>query len=176
MKKAKKNILITGLPGVGKTTLVRNLIDAVNNAHPAGFYTVEIRDKGVRKGFKLVSLDGRKDILSHVGFKTNFKVGKYSVDIDVFEEFLGEINFYHSDTKLIIIDEIGKMECFSGKFQSLLRELFNADMVVVATIALKGSGPIAAIKRRKDIKLIELTRNNRELLLSQVKKLVLGNL
>jgi Cdc6-like AAA superfamily ATPase len=54
----KKNLLITGLPGVGKTTLIRKLSEELKDLHPAGFYTQEIREEGVRKGFELISLDG----------------------------------------------------------------------------------------------------------------------
>ena len=59
----KKNILITGLPGIGKTTLIRRLYEELKDTHPVGFYTGEIRENGVRKGFELISLDGRRGLL-----------------------------------------------------------------------------------------------------------------
>jgi nucleoside-triphosphatase len=46
----KKNLLITGLPGVGKTTLIKKLSEELKHLHPAGFYTEEIREQGQGKG------------------------------------------------------------------------------------------------------------------------------
>ena len=52
----KKNLLITGLPGVGKTTLIKKVWEELRHLHPVGFYTAEIREEVLRKGFELVSL------------------------------------------------------------------------------------------------------------------------
>jgi nucleoside-triphosphatase len=59
MRNSPKNILVTGLPGSGKTTLIRKLAEKLRKYDPAGFYTEEIRPHGTRKGFKLTSLDGK---------------------------------------------------------------------------------------------------------------------
>jgi nucleoside-triphosphatase len=85
-----KNILVTGLPGVGKTTLVRRVGDQLKDLKCAGFYTAEIRKGGVRKGFELIDFAGRRRVLAHVRFKSPFRVGKYSVDVKHFEDFLDE--------------------------------------------------------------------------------------
>ena len=47
MNLTKKNLLITGLPGVGKTTLVKKLSEALKSLYPVGFYTEEIRERGL---------------------------------------------------------------------------------------------------------------------------------
>ena len=84
----KKNLLITGLPGVGKTTLMRKVYEALKNFHPVGFYTAEIREEGMRKGLELISLEGKRGILSHVDIKSPYRVGRYKVDVRGFEDFL----------------------------------------------------------------------------------------
>ncbi len=167
MNQKKKNILITGYPGVGKTTLIRKLHDALKDKNPAGFYTTEIRENGVRKGFELVGLDGRKGILSHVNIRSGARVGKYGVDVDAFDAFLDTVDFYDPSCSIIIIDEIGKMECFSSKFKRLIVDLLNSDKTVIAVIARKGGGLIEDIKRRPDTTIFEITPKNRDSLLSE---------
>ncbi len=169
----KKNILITGLPGVGKTTLIKTICEALKELHPAGFYTEEIREEGIRKGFELISFNGRTGLLSHIDIRSPYRVGKYKVDIERFEDFLASIPFLDPSTHLIVIDEIGKMECYSEKFKELLREILDSEKWMISTIALKGSGLIEQIKRRQDIKLFELTRRNRNSLLTEILKEVI---
>ena len=169
----KKNILITGLPGVGKSTLIKRICEVLKELHPAGFYTEEIREEGTRKGFELISLDGRTGLLSHIDMRSPYRVGKYKVDIEGFEDFLDSIPFLAPSTHLIVIDEIGKMECYSEKFKELLREILDSEKWMISTIALKGSGLIEQIKRRQDIKLIEMTKRNRDSLLAEILKEVI---
>jgi nucleoside-triphosphatase len=163
-----KNLLITGLPGVGKTTLIKKLSEALKHLHPVGFYTEEIREGGVRKGFELISLEGKKGLLSHKDIRSPYKVGQYKVDIKSFEDFLDSISFFNPFTRLIIIDEIGKMECLSDQFKNLLKEILDSEKWVMASIALKGSGLIAEIKERKDVQCFEITKRNRDSLFSEI--------
>lgn len=168
MSSTKKNLMITGLPGVGKTTLIKKLSEALKSFHPVGFYTEEIREGGVRNGFELISLEGKRELLSHKEIRTPFQVGQYKVDIKGFEDFLGSVSFFSPSTRLIIIDEIGKMECLSVRFQKILKEILDSKKWVMATVALRGSGLITAVKDRKDVKLFEITRKNRESLLFEI--------
>ena len=170
MSITEKNLLITGFPGVGKTTLIERLSEALTYLHPVGFYTEEIREGGERKGFELVNLEGKRGVLSHVDIKSPYRVGRYKVDISGFEDFLDGISFSNPFTRLIIIDEIGKMECLSDRFKKLLREALGSGKWVIATIALKGSGLITEVKQRQDVKLFEITRNNRDSLFSDILK------
>ncbi len=167
---AKKNLLLTGLPGVGKTTVVRKLAEALKSLHPVGFYTEEIKEGGERRGFELVSLEGMRGLLSHKEIESTFQVGQYRVDVKSFEDFLSSIVFFNPLNRLIIIDEIGKMECLSSQFKKLLEEILNSEKWVIATIALKGSGPIERVKKRQDVRLFEITQKNRDALFSEILK------
>jgi len=168
MDQAKKNILLTGFPGVGKTTLVKKLSEKLSDLHPAGFYTEEIRDGGARKGFNLISLEGKTSLLSHAETNSPYRVGKYRVDVKGFENFLEHIAFFDPMVKLIIIDEIGKMECLSSEFRRMVKDILNSEKTLIATIALKGGGFIEEIKKRDDIRLFEVTQKNRDSLLSEI--------
>jgi nucleoside-triphosphatase len=164
----KKNILITGQPGIGKTTFIRKLAEKLKDLHPSGFYTTEIRKAGIREGFELISFDGTKGILSHVDIKSPYRVSKYGVDVERFENFLDSISLLDLTMSVVVIDEIGKMECFSDKFRSLVKDILNSDKLLVATIVLKGSGMIADIKKRDDVKLFQVKLENRDSLVSEI--------
>ena len=56
---AKISIIATGLPGLDKTTLIRNVLHEVRDHNPTGCYNEEVREKGVRKGLLLTGTDGR---------------------------------------------------------------------------------------------------------------------
>ena len=111
------NILLTGPPGIGKSTLIRMVCDALGERNVAGFSTCEIRQDGKRQGFELVGLDGQTALLSHVDVKSPFRVGKYGVDVGQFERFLKTIDYLEPGIEVLVIDEIGKMECFSALFR-----------------------------------------------------------
>ncbi len=164
----KRHLLITGLPGTGKTTLLIGLARRFAERHPAGFYTEEIRTEGVRQGFRLVSLDGREGILAHAGFHAGDRVGRYGVDVKGFERFLEDIALEESPASLIFIDEIGKMECISSRYPALIRRLLDSGKTVVATVSSKGGGFIAEVKARPDCETREVTPANREKLADEL--------
>lgn len=159
MDKQNFLILLTGRPACGKTTMVENIVkEWKDRVKLAGFLTREIREKGQRTGFELVGLDGQKQILSHINLKTPYRVGKYSVDVNGFEEFLSLLLLTRPENELIIIDEIGKMECFSEKFRNLILGLMDKGFPLLATIALSGPPFIERIKARPEAEIIRLTR------------------
>ena len=164
-----KNILITGAPGTGKTTLIKRLAEAGALNEAVGFYTEEIRDKGTRVGFRLISLDGKQEaILAHRDIPSSYRAGRYGVDIGAFEDFLLRIEPSLKRAPLVVIDEIGKMECFSQRFVALLRELLSGPQSLIATVAMKGGGFIAEVKSLRDITLFTLTVDNREELFERI--------
>ena len=136
--------------------------------HPAGFFTLEIREANTRKGFELISLNGKKGLLAHVDITSPNQVGRYRVDVTGFEAFLQAIPLLGPSVSLVIIDEIGKMECLSEIFRDLVRKILDSDKVVLATIALKGSGFIERIKKRGDVRLIEVVESSRETLVDKI--------
>lgn len=160
--------LITGRPGVGKTTLVQRIIERMQSINMAGFYTAEIRCSGSRLGFELRGLNGEHRILAHVELDSRNRVGRYGVDTNGFEEFLQSLNLLNPHVELIVIDEIGKMELFSNRFQWIVRNALNSEKQMLATIALKGNKLIREIKQRSNIALFEITHDNRDRLIEEI--------
>ncbi len=161
MRPESAKILLTGLPGCGKTTAITKIVAQLDIEKVAGFYTQEIRENDVRKGFLWNRLDGAAGVLAHVDIKKRFKVGKYGVDVAGFEEAVVPIlNADKTDAELFVIDEIGKMECFSQRFVAAVRTLFASNKSVLATVARKGGGLISEVKSLPRVKLLNLTRDN----------------
>jgi nucleoside-triphosphatase len=160
----KRHLLITGLPGTGKTTLLMGLVRRFAYLAPAGFYTEEVRDQGMRRGFRLQGLDGREGKLADVGFGGPHRVGRYGVDVEGFEAFLTSLDLPSNPSPLVFIDEIGKMECLSQRFVELAETLLDSEKTVVATVARQGEGLIRMVKGRPDSLLLEVTPMNRQVL------------
>jgi nucleoside-triphosphatase len=173
MPSKSAKILITGLPGCGKTTAIMKIAAELDREKVVGFYTQEIRAGDTRKGFSWKRLDGTEGILAHVDIKGRFRVGRYSVDVAGFEESVVPIlDVEQSSAELFIIDEIGKMECFSQKFVAAVRRLFASQKSVLATVAQKGSGLISEVKNQLGARLFNLTRHNRDKTIAEIVKIL----
>ncbi len=162
------NILITGPPGIGKTTLIKNVCSALGDQQIAGFYTEEMRPDGERLGFELVGMNGERAVLAHVDIRSPFRVGKYGVDVEALDRFIPSLACLAPATTLIIIDEIGKMECFSATFRRLARQALASETPVVASVSQRGGGFVAEVKERWDVRLLNMDWDNRDHLLPQV--------
>jgi nucleoside-triphosphatase len=159
----EKNILLTGKPGVGKTTLVKKFIERLNPEDMGGFYTEEIRKGGQREGFLIRTLKGKEGTLASVNIDSRFKVGRYKVNIHDLENIgVAALEQAIGNAGIIIIDEIGKMELFSRKFRDTVMRALDSKKRVLATIKESGDEFINAIKRHKDTIVLTITRENRK--------------
>jgi len=161
-------LLLTGVPGVGKTTLVRAVAAALSGRRLRGFTTDEIRQRGERAGFRMVPFGEQSRIMAHVSFRGPARVGRYGVDVAAIDAVCDTELALDPDAELYLVDEIGKMECFSTRFVAAVRRLFLSDRPVVATVARRGGGLIEEIKRRRDVVLWEVSVANRDALVSRV--------
>ena len=173
MSSKSAKILLTGQPGCGKTTAIMRIIASLDGGKVAGFYTQEIRENNTRRGFRWKRLDGAAGILAHVDIKGRFKVGKYGVDVADFEKSVVPfLDAERTNAELFVIDEIGKMECFSEKFVAVTRRLFASDKSVLATVARKGAGLISEVKNYPGTQLFKLTRENRDKTIDEILQLL----
>jgi len=165
----KPKIILTGVPGVGKTTLVKSVLEQLKNFNCSGFITEEQRDKKGRAGFVLKTLDGREVPFASVGKGKGARVGRYIVDVDAFENIALDVIAFHPEIQLYVIDEIGPMEVLSKQFCETAKMLLKNDKVtVLATAAKSGHGFIREVKRLPGLDTIELTPTNKEQVLDQM--------
>ena len=163
-----KNILLTGRPGCGKTTLVRRVVKEV--AQPAGgFYTEEIRKHRERVGFKIVTVDGKESVFAHLNLKTQQRLGKYGLDLSPLETIgIEAVCEAIRARELTVIDEIGPMEIRSAIFRDVVNEALNSRAPLLGTITARPFPFTDAIKKRRDVTLIEVRGDNREQLVSEL--------
>jgi nucleoside-triphosphatase len=164
-------ILLTGPPQCGKTTVVQKVV-ALWPGTAAGFYTREVRQAGIRLGFEIVTLAGDAALLSHVDFPGPHRVGKYGVNLDNFHRVALPALELVRGVDLIVVDEVGKMECLSDRFVAAMECLWAAPVPLLVTVAEKGGGYITAIKAKPGKTLITVTPANREDLPAHLLKLL----
>lgn len=174
LAKYADTLLLTGVPGIGKTTLVKKVARALSELRIQGFFTEEIRSQGRRQGFHLETFDRQRIILAHTDIQSSYRVGRYGVDVMALDSIVSGALWPDGDVDLYLIDEIGKMECFSRKFQIAIRQLLASGKPLIATIALKGGGFIQQVKERPNVALLMLTYDNREDMLNPVLGWVAG--
>ncbi|XP_035828837.1 cancer-related nucleoside-triphosphatase homolog isoform X2 [Aplysia californica] len=161
-----RHLLLTGVPGVGKTTLMSKLYDVLTKQgiQCSGFITEEVRSGGRRIGFDVVTMDGHKGQLARIcdstdapgSSKRHCKVGQYSVNILSFEQTaLPTLQPQGKDkgrsSTIYFVDEIGRMELFSQNFiQAVRKVLSKPDITVVATIPVPKGRPIPFVEELRN--------------------------
>lgn len=158
----KSVYLLTGMPGTGKTSLIKE-ITAEMGGRAGGFYTEEVRAGGVRQGFRIVTLGGQTAGLAHVSTRSPHRVSKYGVDIEGLERVgVTALQRAAEEADIIVIDEIGKMELLSKKFKTTVLEIIESGKKSLGTIMLKSDPWADMIKKKPQVQIITLNRNNRQ--------------
>jgi nucleoside-triphosphatase len=161
-----KALLLTGLPGVGKTTVIKTVAQALGK-RADGFYTEEIRDRGKRQGFRLITLRGERATLAHIRLKQQGRpcVGRYGVDVIALDRVgVAALKRATAQGQVTIIDEIGKMELFSESFKIAVLAALEGQAPVIATIMARTHPWVDTIKARSDVTLWQVTAENRDAL------------
>ena len=131
-------IFLTGPPGSGKSTAFMRSVELLRGLGftVGGIATPEIRSQGRREGFSVVDLaTGRKGLLAGVDTPSNFRVGKYGVDVPGFESVaLRALCYAVESCDVVCIDEIGRMELFSKPFERKIEEVIRGPKPMISVL------------------------------------------
>jgi len=166
----KSAYLLTGLPGTGKTTLIKQAV-AVLGDKAGGFYTEEIRLRETRRGFRIVTLDGKSVPLAGTDIRSPDLISKYGVDVEGLEKVgLAALQQTARRCEIVVIDEIGRMELFSDNFKKTVSEIIDSGKKVLGTIMLRPDSWADTIKQKPQVQLLTVTRNNHREILAEIEE------
>lgn len=169
----KRVLLLTGNPGVGKTTVLMKTVKALKERgiHVGGMISREVREGGTRVGFEILDLtSSRRGWLAHVNQKSGPQVGKYRVNMEDLNAIGAQaVTEAVEKCEVIAIDEIGPMELFSERFKEAVRKALESHKLVLAVVHWKAQDTlINEAKKREDAETTSVTLENRESLHKQI--------
>jgi nucleoside-triphosphatase len=169
----KRVLLLSGNPGVGKTTVLMKTVNALKESgiRVGGMISREVREGGARVGFEIIDIaSSRRGWLAHVNQKNGPQVGKYRVNIEDLNAIgVGAVTGAVENCEVIAIDEIGPMELFSEKFKDAAWKALDSGKLVIAVVHWKAKDRlINEAKKREDAEIITVTLENREKLDKQI--------
>jgi len=166
----RKNILLTGMPRSGKSTLLERIVEEQQNK--VGLLTKEVRENEERTGFEAVNHLGEKALIASIYVKSEIQISKYFVDFENLNKLIPSVLKFNK-TNFLYLDEIGQMQMHSERFKELTLTYLNSDNVCLATVSkIYSDAFIDSVKNRPDIILVEITPENREEKYQFVTKLI----
>jgi len=170
---AAPKILLTGEPGSGKTTAIRAVVSRLRGrVAMTGFVTEEIREGDRRTGFRGVTLDGKTFPLAHVRTGGPWRVGPYGVELGGLESIGLDALAPAGSGILVIIDEIGKMECLSEAFKMRCAQLLDDDTPFLATVAAVGVGFVKRVRQDRRARHFTLARGGSEVMADEIVRVI----
>jgi nucleoside-triphosphatase len=170
---------ITGLPGAGKTYCLLKVIEMLegDGLKVGGMITEPIVKRNRREGFYVMDWATKeKRVFASREITSKTMVGRYGVDISALEEVgVNALRSATANADVIVIDEVGKMEVESPNFVQTVKDALDADKPLLLTLHKKSRNPLLQdIRRRDDVRILEVTMVNRNLLPYKIVKLMKG--
>jgi nucleoside-triphosphatase len=163
----KRVLLLTGTPGVGKTTALMKTVNSLKERGicVGGMISREAREGGTRVGFEILDLNsGRRGWLAHVNQKAGPQVGKYRVNLEDLDGLGAQaIIDALGNCDVVAVDEVGPMELFSAKFKEAVRKALESRKLVIAVVHWRANDRlISEAKSREDSETFTVTHENRD--------------
>jgi nucleoside-triphosphatase len=176
---APVKIGITGLPGSGKTQTLLRIIQLLEQEgiKVGGMITEPIVENRHRSGFQITNwITKEHEVFAHEGLKSRVRSGKYGVNLAALEGLgVRSLEQARADADVIVIDEVGKMEVESETFTKSVTDTLDASKSIVMTLHKKSRNPLLQdIRRRDELRLLEVTPVNKNLLAFKIVKLLTG--
>lgn len=163
-----KNVFITGIPGIGKTTLLKKLAHDLSMLVIKGFHKEKIVEEKSTRGYRVVSFDNKEQILAHLFIEGPNKIDGFGVNVEGFEKFILPQIENLDLVELFIFDEIGQMECLSDAFCSGFEKILDTDIPLIAAYSHHSKFKLNTLKKRKDTTFLQMTSKNRDDIWKQV--------
>ncbi|NPA05361.1 MAG: DUF2478 domain-containing protein [Crenarchaeota archaeon] len=147
-------VVITGRPGVGKTTIFSRVVERLRSGgcRVVGFVCPEVRVGGRRVGFRIRSLDGGMEAwLAHVSLCSGGRVGRYRLCSEAARvaEYVAGL---FSEADVIAIDEIGPMELRMPAVRNVILKAIGAGKPGLFVVHRRLSDPeIYPVLRREGV-------------------------
>lgn len=159
--------MITGAPGSGKTSVFERTMSILRGLgfRAGGIYCPEIRESGIRVGFKMIDImTGEERILAHVDQRDGPQVSRYRVNVANVDELSeSAIGRALREADFVVIDEIAPMELHSAGFRRAVLVALDSPKPLLAVIHQRTTaGFIGEIKSRKDVEIFEVTPITRQ--------------
>jgi nucleoside-triphosphatase len=168
-----ENWILSGKPGIGKTTIIHALAAYLTQAgyKVGGIVSPELTENGKRTGFNIRDLTtGREETMAHTTAESPMRVGGYRVLAHNIDAVCGEaFPFAFQYAQVILVDEIGPMELFSQGFKHYVKQTFQQPQPVVAVVHTKANQKfIRGLLKTKASSSWNVSHENRDLIPRQL--------
>ncbi|GIU70736.1 MAG: NTPase [Candidatus Nitrosocaldaceae archaeon] len=163
-------ILITGEPGVGKTTILLKLFNMLKSYKVGGIIAKEIRSNG-RIGFEFIDLSSNKRELLASIHGNGPRVGKYYINLEGCK-FAADILKNANNYDIILVDELGPMEFKSKEFRDAAKMLLDVNKIRIVVIHKRLKDTIIDEYKRRANAIITVTKENRDNIPDYILKMI----
>ncbi|MEM0141413.1 MAG: NTPase [Thermoplasmatales archaeon] len=175
----KVKISLAGLPGVGKTQTLVKTIDILEREGNTvgGILTEKVMENKEQVGLMVLDWHSKNSIVfAHKSINSRIRIGKFGVDLKAFDQVaIPALEWARENADVIIIDEVGKIEQESKPYTELVKDILELDKMMILTLHKKGRNPLLQeVKKRDDVRNLEVTQINRTLLPYKIAQLLKG--
>ncbi len=178
----KRNILLVGAGEIGKTTLVKRLLES-GGVRAAGYYSQRVKEGFFGSATQLFLLQPgkpREIPLASSKAKDGWtRMGRQHVNLEAVNGMVVPVlreALKSKDTDVIILDEVGKSECLSEAFRQVVVDCITSHKSVLATVSV-GEGDddfLKGLESRVDVSVLHMGYDNRDSLVDQVRFMLQG--